>query len=198
MKKLILIFFITKAMGQISLGDGNRRYLHSHDINRYLVAKFNFSAETGFSEKDSCFRLDYNSHISLGTMFPLEQIRFADKPSEAYVKWYMQCLEFMVSKIELDIKNDGYQIWGHQSHKQKQGLIVTLIEKYIGPEFVLEELGYLGENSFIVGKPKTIIEFADLMLALPINQMASKQSNVLQVARQNIIYLLSIGDNLVN
>lgn len=63
----------------------------------------------------------------------------------------------------------GNYEWSKVPENIKLNIIQNLIHRYLGPEFILEEKGIIGDHSFILGSPKNAMELAKIFLQQPIS-----------------------------
>ncbi len=179
LKALLFFSFLSGGLDvsaqQIRFRDGEVRVSGSYDVLRFFYWKFRLPAHYEGAE-NSCESMGFTEHIIAGSLLPMLQARLVQGPESTFEEWYVGCVSrFAVVKTQLAKPHEfglkpeaGWQeSWDSISDLEKREFILNILDVWIGPEFVMQELGMIGPDSSLRGQPLSLDGFVSVMISLP-------------------------------
>ena len=87
--------------------------------------------------------------------------------------------------------------WSEVPKHIKEATIEHLVGFFVGPDFILEEMGFIGRNSFLQGRPETLDDLGALLIALPRPEAPDGFNNIANALTFYSVAIVSVGELLI-
>ena len=218
---LVIVSFTAKA-GETGFKDADSRVSASYDVLRFFHWKFRLPEDYAAGD-NSCEKLGFTEHIIAGTLISTVQTRLIQAPEPVFEEWYAGCtVKFaqvrlsMIARapspaaralhlvdtfgtkaarwLVMGAKADIETPWSEVPVEIRKALLAHLLEMWVGPEFVAEDLGLVGPESQLNGKPPSLAALIDLLEKLPQEAGANPQAPLREMYELYALTLLTLPE----
>jgi hypothetical protein len=188
--KWLLLFSLLSANAAADISfRGNLRVSSSYDVIRFLRWKFQLP-DTDLDHP--CTQMGFTEHIIAGTMISTLQARLMEGPEPSFEEWFAGCVGHYAHRATA--WEWTLQAWDESSLEYKRFFIERRLEEWIGPDFVLEELGLTGPNSTLEGQPLSRADLVAKLIALPVQFEDGRTATVADAYRFYATIILTLPE----
>lgn len=162
----LFLFLFFASVSQAAFEQTSQRYLSGKDYFLVFKSHFQVVKDGQFSQEKSCMKFTDSTEGLLGFSSPALGRPSSPKPTPAFVTWYSRCTMAIVKAEFAQIKANNFSSkllskftpkalissppkagfektpWNALSPKLQDSVLSHLINEFIGPEEILQDLGW--------------------------------------------------------